>query len=255
MALKPVKTTENGKPATTEKAEATAKIMAEAQASAPDVNTEKLGSMSDKVEFIAPLGDPSHPDTTKDDAGNVVTTPYIVGYRLKALVDLTVPECGLGDDAKKNLMSFKDKNGTKQVKAGEEFDLTRFETGMLLAPEEFNGRITGGGKSYYATFQNLAKKDKSGKVSLTGASTDIPTVALKVDGAGSIKDQRILEVLSYTTEELENGTKRKHRTINKGFEKWAPLCVAQAPRVSQSSAPKNTRNQGARAFLEIVAKK
>lgn len=256
MALKPVKTNNETAKATT-KTEAATKVEAAAQASAPDVNPTNLGSMSDKVEFVAPLGDPSHPDTTKNADGTAVVTPYIVGYRFKALADMTVPECGLGDDAKKNLMSYKDKNGTKQVKAGETFDLTRFETGLLLAPEEFNGRITGGGKIYYATFQINGLKSKSGQLAATGTASDIPTVALKSEGPGSIKDQQIIEVLSFTSEKQENGTTKKNRTINRGFEKWAPLCVAQAPRTSAggSSAPKNVRNQKAAAFLQIVAKK
>lgn len=257
--LKPTKKIENEQATATAnaKAESAAKIEAGATASAPDVNNERLGIMSDKVEFVAPLGDPSHPDTTKDANGTAVVTSYIVGYRFKALADMVVPECGLGDDARKNLMSFRDKNGKKQVKAGETFDLTRFETGLLLAPEEFNGRINGGGKSYYATFQVNGLKSKTGQVATTGAATEVPTVALKSDGPGSIKDQQIIDVLTSTSTKGENGVVKKTRVIKPGFEKWEPLCVVQVARTSSGStaAPKNMRNQKAVAFLEIVSKK
>ena len=253
MALKPVKT-KNAE--ASPKAEAGAKEVAAATATAAEVDNGILGSMSDKIEFIAPLGDPSHPDTTKDENGNTKTTPYIVGYRFKALEDMTVPECGLGDDAKKNLMSYKDKNGTKQVKKGQEFDLTRFETGMLLAPPEFNGRVTGGGKSYYATFQTTGLKAKNGQVTQTGTASEIPTVSLKAE-VGSIKEQKIIEVLTFTSQKLENGTTKKSRTIIKGFEKWEPLCAVAAPRTSAKGEREktNARNEKAAAFLRIVAAK
>lgn len=235
------------------------KVVAAASAAAPAYDDEVLGSKSHTIEFIAPLGDPSHPDTVKDEKTGVVTkTPYIVGYRFKALEDVVVPECGLADDAKKNLMSYKDKNGTKQVKAGEEFDLTRFEAGLFLAPAEYNGKITGGGKSFTVVYQTNVVRSKSGKVGAASSATNIPTVAIKAD-SGSLKDYKIIEVLSFTAETAENGTVRKKRTINPGFEKWSPLCIAQAPRVgtgrSSEGTSKNVRNAKAEAFLAIVAKK
>jgi hypothetical protein len=256
----------NGAKSTETKVEAKAaqkeeaeKVVAAASAAAPVYEDGVLGSKSGTVEFIAPLGDPSHPDTVKDEkTGEVSKTPYIVGYRFKALEDMVVPECGLADDAKKNLMSFKDKNGTKQVKAGEEFDLTRFETGLLFAPAEFNGRINGGGKSFTVVYQTNVVRSKTGKVGQASSATNIPTVALKAD-SGSLKEYKIIEVLSFTAETGANGTVRKKRTINPGFEKWEPLCIAQAPRVgtgrSGESTPKNVRNAKAEAFLAIVAKK
>jgi hypothetical protein len=168
----------------------------------------------------------------------------------------------MGADARKNLMSYVDANGTKQVKAGEEFDLTRFEAGLLLAPPEFHGRITGEGKPFTAVYQQ--KKNpaaQAGKIADVSAAAAIPTVALRPE-SGSIKDYQIIEVLSFTSEKVPVGDKghvqiRKTRTINPGFEKFEPLCQAAPPRARKSSAstPKARRNSGAQAFLEIVAKK
>lgn len=235
------------------------KVVAAAAAAEPVASDDDLSCKSHTIAFVAPLGDPSHPDVVKNKVTNEVTsTPYIVGYRLKALEDMVVPDCGLGDDARKNLMSFKDKNGTKQVKAGEEFDVTRFEIGLLLAPREFNGRISGEGKTFSAVYQTNVVRSKSGKVGVASTATTIPTVSIKAE-SGSLKDYKIIEVLSFTAEKAENGTVRKKRTINPGFEKWAPLCLTQAPKGGSGrtgeSTPKNVRNEKAAAFLAIVAKK
>lgn len=237
------------------------KTQAEAVATAPAYDESIFGSKSDTIAFVAPLGDPSHPDTTKDKDGNTSVTPYIVGYRFKALADIEVPECGLDEDARKNLMSFKDKNGKKVVKAGETFDLTRFETGLLLAAPEFNGRLTGEGKTFTAVYQSNAVTSKNGTLGTSSASTEIPTVALKAE-SGSIKDYKIIEVLTYESRTIKMGSNgkpvtRKDRKIIPGFEKWEPLCIVQATRTRKegSSAPKNIRNKKAEAFLQIVAKK
>lgn len=236
--------------------EETQKVIAEATATAPEYADGVLGSKSGSIAFVAPLGDPSHNDVTIDKEGNKTSTPYIVGYRFKALEDITVPECGLDEDARKNLMSFKDKNGVKQVKAGETFDLTRFETGLLLAPAEFNAKVTGEGKSFTGVYQSTGVKPKSGELGKVSQSAEIPTFALKAD-TGSIKDYQIIEVLSFEKKTLENGQARKIRTIKPGFEKWEPLCRVQAPKMGGSTkvSNANVRNAKAEAFLKLVNSK
>ena len=244
------------------KSQAKTKANAAVDANTPKYDESILGSKSDTITFIAPLGDPSRPDTVTvenpDGTTTKSSTPYIVGYELEANVDMEVPECGLGEVARKNLMSYANPNGKKQVKAGERFYLTRFELGVLLAPPEFNGRITGGGKGFTAVYQRKEVRSSKGTLGETTSATEIPTVSLKAD-SGSIKDYQIIEVLTYTSEKGEKGTVRKHRTIKAGFEKWEPLCIVQAPKSrtkgEASSTPKNRRNAGAEAFLQILAKK
>lgn len=225
-------------------------------ANASTENLEGLGSKSGSIEFIAPLGDPSRQDTVQGEHGKSVTS-YIVGYRFKALEDMEVPECGLDPNrARADLMSFANKDGKKAVKAGEEFDLTRFETGLLLAPVEFNGRITGGGKNFTAVF--VVGNSKSA----TAGKDAIPTVSLRAE-SGSIKDYNMIDVLTFTTKEIgkdSNGkpVNRKERTIKPGFEKWEPLCIpAKRPtrEGGVASTPKDRRNENARKFLDIVAAK
>ena len=217
---------------------------------APVQATENTGIDSDKLVFLNPLGDPSKDDTTTVD-GKKVVCPTIVGYRLKTLIDLEIPDIGLGADARKNPMSFDESkiNNTRLVKAGETFDLTRFEAGILLSDDRFNSVISGGDKPMVCTYPKTVKEG-AGVVSTNSA---VPTITLRATNAGeSIRDYKFIEVLSFTTT-TENGQTRKHRTINKGFEKFEPLCKI-SQRVSSSAANSQgiKRNKGAEAFLAIV---
>lgn len=215
-----------------------------------------LGSMSDKLKLVCPLGDPSNPDTTNENGVKKVTST-IVGYRFVADVDLEVPDVEVGDDFKKNLMSFKgDPNKTRHVPAGTEFDLTRFETGMLISRDEFNGKALGGDKPVVCSYNTSTKKGSTGTVMTTSGATSIPSISLRAANQGqSIKDFPITDVLDYTTTKGENNTIRKIRTIKPGFEKFAALCVTavRTPGQGGSSVVKaNVRNKGAETFLKIA---
>lgn len=269
MPIKPI----NG-PATTEQAtpaaqptvnaaaaKEVAKSTVEAQASVElHTNNENLGIMSDKVAFVAPLGDPSTPDITPADESKGIarkSLPTIVGYRMKALVDMTVPDCGTGADFKKNRMSFDEskKNNRKAVKAGETFDMTPFEIGMLLSPVEFNGKATGGEIPVTVAYQFYKSKSKDGEPAKM--TKRIPAVSLRAMNKGqSIKDVDMIPVLTFTANKTDTGrTTSKDRKIIPGFEKWAPLCVTQAvggSRTGSSTSEANLRNKNADMFLSIV---
>lgn len=234
------------------------KAEAEAVVKAPSYDESIFYSKSGSVAFVAPLGDPSHPDVTTDKEGKKSVTPYIVGYRFKALEDMVVPHCGLGEDARKNLMSFIDKNATLAVKAGQEFDMTRFDTGLLLATPEFNGKITGEGKTFTAVYQSNSLKTKKGELGSVSSATEIPTVSLKAE-SGSIKDYAIIEVLDFVDDiNPVNNVKRKLRTCKPGMEYFENLCKVQTTRTRSAGSASSTkieRNKKAEAFLQIVAKK
>ena len=83
----------------TAEAKVEAPVAEEAQASvaqAADVVDDTVNSMSDKVAFVAPLGNPLRDDVTstkgEDGTTKKTITPFIVGYRMKALADLVVPD-------------------------------------------------------------------------------------------------------------------------------------------------------------------
>lgn len=253
----------------TEKKDAKAKTQAavEAQATVTEnADTSKYGIDSDKLIFLNPLGDPSQPDVTpvtKNGKTEKVTTSTIVGYRFKAAIDLDVPDVAPGADFRNNLMSYSgDVSATKHVKAGEEFILTKFETGLLISQERFNGRATGGDRPVVCSYTTVNKKSSAGAVASTSAASAVPSIALRAINQGqSVKDYKMEDVLDVQVEKVktQNGEMtRKHRTIKPGYEKFAMLCQekASAPRSGAgSSAPKNERNAGAEAFLRILAAK
>lgn len=247
-------------------AKATEKAVAEATAKAQmpvqEVNPEVLGSKSGTIAFVAALGDPSRDDITPANPEKGIerrVDPTIVGYAFKALEDMLVPDCGAPEDLKENPMAYVDAHGTKQVKAGDTFYLTRFETGMLLSPEEFNGRATGGEMPVAVSYTIYGAKAKDGSTAKVSDATRVPSVALRPAKTGmSIKDIAMINVLDFTTTKAENGQTRKKRTIKAGFEKWASLCKERtsAPRAnSGSSEAKATRNRNAATFLAIVNSK
>lgn len=216
-----------------------------------------LGNLADKLFLVAPLGDPSNPDTTNENGQKKVTST-IVGYRFKAEVDLEIPDVEPGDDFKKNLMSFKgDVNKTRHVPAGTEFDLTRFETGLLISREEFNGKALGGDKPVVCSYNMSQKKGSTGAVMSTSGASAVPSISLRAANQGaSIKDFPIIDVLTCQTIPTENGIPRKERTIVPGFEKFAPLCAkaVRTPGAGANALGKaNVRNKGAETFLKIAA--
>lgn len=223
-----------------------------------------LGIKSDKIAFVCPLGDPSRPDitaytdpVTKEQKKR--SDPTIVGYVFKALEDMEVPDCGLGDDFKTNRMSYVNPAGKKAVKAGEEFDVTPFEVGMLLSPEEYNAKATGGDMKVMLTYAFAAKKTASGEIQKTSAGTKVPNVTVKaMEKNESIKNVKMREVLTVTTTMNENGQKRMTRTINPGYEKYAVLCKTAPRRASagtrDGAVKKAERNRGAQGFMEAIQK-
>lgn len=240
------------------------KTEVEAEATVAPQNGVVYGADSDKITLVAPLGNPADPDTTsvKNADGTISknVTSTIVGYRFVSAIDLDVPDVEPTDDLKKNLMSFNpEKVGTtRHVPAGTEFDLTKFETGMLLSEERFNGRISGGGKEIVCSYNTQTKKGSNGALQTTGAASAIPVISLRpVKEGTSIKDMKCIDVLSVQETVGENGQKRKIKTINPGFEKFAPL-AKDAVRISgagtRTNAPKAPeRNKGAEAFLKIAS--
>lgn len=225
-----------------------------------------LGSKSDKIVLLNPLGDPSRLDITtrKVDGKEIKSTcSTIVGYKFKALEDVDVPECGLGEDARKNPMSFKETGKTKHVKAGETFDLTRFEAGVLLSQPQYNANICGEGHEYAVVYTKAANAPKGADGAARVAGANLPTVSLRGLNGVSIKDLKMIDVLSfesetYTDKEGKTRNRITSRTVTKGYEKWAPMCqtVHRAPGAgSRTAEDKNVRSASAEAFLQMVAKK
>lgn len=239
------------------------KNAAKAAAAEEGVASDVLYSKSGTLTLVATLGDPSRPDITNrmiDGKLQPKADPTIVGYQFVCSEDLVVPECGLGDDAKSNPMSYKDLKGTRAVKAGTPFNLTRMETGILLSRPEYNARINGGDKAFTVAYQK-SNRGSAGSEASKAMAQPLPTVSLR-GVTTSVKDIPCKAVLTFDEEERqtkdEKGKVRILKVrINKktvpGFEKFEPLC-RQAPRRPSEAVPTNSRNQGARDFLAAIAR-
>lgn len=224
---------------------------------------EVFGSKSDTIIFVAALGDPSRDDVTTKTVDGVEkksVDPTIVGYAFKCTEDVEVPDFGIPKDLKKNPMDYENLEGTRKVKAGEIFYLTRMETGAFLSQDEYSGRTTGGDMPTTVTYGSFRKTNKNGQQSAAAAGSDVATVSLRATNPNSsIKDIKMIHVLESVDSVGEGGRKIKKRTLNQGFEKWQSLCaVAARPkgtRAGAGSKPASKRNDRALAFKAILEKK
>lgn len=246
-------------------AEEAVKAKASAAAVEESIPADVLGSKSATLTLVATLGDPTRDDITIREVqgkpeGERVVTPTIVGYEFIASEDLVVPECGLGDDARSNPMSYKELAGTRKVKAGQPIALTRMETGILLSRPEYNARINGGDKEFVVAYQKSNRGAQGGEAA-KAAAQGLPTVALRGNGI-SVKDIPCKPVLTFSvkTEKTADGKDKRvfsDKAPVAGYEKWAPLCIAHVRKASAGAptTPANERNKNAALFLAAIQKK
>lgn len=219
------------------------------------------GTLSATVEFVGPLGDKSRPDKTPADPTKHIagrTDPTIVGYAFKALVDMEVPDCGEPQNLRNNPMDFEPSKmrNRRPVKAGEVFYLTRFETGVLLSPPEFNAQATGGEFPVSVVYQRSKKAPKSAAAVVT-SQTAFPGISLRPMNAnqGSVKDLMI-NVLDVQVETGADGkTTKKIRTLHPEFApKFNSLCkVAERVAGTRTASGNSNKkyNEGAQNFMNI----
>lgn len=219
----------------------------------PEVPEDLLESMSDKIEFIASLGDPSNDDvTTKkqpDGTEQKVVTPTIVGYQFKALEDMEIPDCGLTIGFKKDAMNYDPEKmqNKRMAKAGEIINLTPFETALLLSPPEFNGKVCGGDKVLYLVYNQKSLRRKDGTLNTVSDATRFPRAALRAEKGKSVRDYPIVNVLTYEDAVAPNGSKIKNRTIIAGFEKWDVLCQ-KSVRTSAGGSGRTSKADGRKQY-------
>ena len=125
------------------------------------------GSKSGEVEFLACLGDPTRRRSRKQDQRDIPTFD-VVGYRFKALADIKVPNAPLKPDFKHPTdvgeLTWED------VKKGEEFYLTVFETGVFISQPQYAGILNGNGEEVRVSF-TFARNRKDPLPQLQKAST------------------------------------------------------------------------------------
>ena len=139
------------------------------------------GSKSDKVVFIAALGDPAKKQNRVEGKKDIPSYKP-VGYAFKALEDMKIPRA----DLKQKFSSLMDVEPVawEEVKAGETFYLNLAETGMLISKPEFAGTFTGEGTGVRVTV--TFSQDR-----------ETPNIALKNIDGGSVKKNMILIAFGY----------------------------------------------------------
>lgn len=100
------------------------------------------GSKSGAVKFITALGNPKKP-VKRVQGGERLPSYEVVGYKFEALEPVQVPTCLPKKGAKSNMDV--EPPTWREVKAGEQFDLSCAELGVMIAGIEYAGIFNGGG--------------------------------------------------------------------------------------------------------------
>ena len=201
------------------------------------------------LAFVKLLGNPAIDDVRnivlEDGKKDTLRFPKTVGARFKVLKDMMIPDCGTDSRFRSDNMNFVNIDNWVEAKAGQEVDLTLFEVGLLLSQARFNGGCDGGEIPVRLSYAMKNAVDKSGKAITVASASKTPVIALVPGNAatGSLKEMGYINVLECTKVKNEKGkTHVASMTINKGFEKWSPLCERAAKRASVAGAGSTTAN-------------
>lgn len=195
-----------------------------------DEEKQLEGSKSDKVAFVAALGDPNKPSIRKEKKQDL-PSHKVVGYAFKALEDMDVPRA----DLKSNFQSFMDvgEMTTEHVKAGETFYLNIFETGALISESVYAGSFSGEG-----TTVTLGVKHSQNRKE--------PLPVLNKQGAGSIKEGMILVADMIGASETSKGTPKVKPEFASKFG------VLYEKRVSGKSGSSSSRGAQGESIKDIA---
>lgn len=130
------------------------------------------GSKSDKVAFVCALGDPSRKQARVENKTSVPSY-VVVGYKFRALEDMTVPKAPL-KQGMRTILDVEEPT-ERQVAAGEEFHMNIVETAMLISRVEYAGRFSGEGTQVALSVKTSNDREE-------------PLPILNKVGAGSIKE-------------------------------------------------------------------
>lgn len=198
-----------------------------------------IGKDQYNLAFICALGDPSRLEKGKrKDSDTGKMTSKVVGAKFQVLARMQIPVSPPQEDFWKNLMSYDKDNITWEWhEAGDIVLMTPFEYGLLLSQPSFNGYCLGGDRPVCITI-TTPRKDKAAMQTIA----KLPRVTLRPYGTNdTYKDTTIEDVLTCTTEIVneETGQRRKKKTINPGFEKWAPIIGRENAKRGRHAKPKS----------------
>jgi hypothetical protein len=172
------------------------------------------GAKSNTIQFITCLGNPARVQK-RTEAGSNKNSCQVVGYKLKALEDVEVPEAPI--TSKANIMEHGEIT-SRLVKAGEEFDVTCFELGALISRPEYAGKFTGGGDEVMI------------HVTMSSSRNNEPLTVLKRKNS-PIKDQ-----MTKIATEQEDGSGRKSYTVDPAYADKFGILFARKKKAGGSAA-------------------
>ena len=197
-----------------------------------NVDPKIVGSLSDSIELMATLGDPSRVKEIERN-GKKIQSMEIVGYEFKAYKDITVPDVDAGPFLhRKDLMAYTEetKNNTRKIKKGETFCMTLFETAKLLTSLEFNNTV---GKKNVFTLAFMKDVRKGVNVIREDGTKVLPKASLKATKGLSIKALPQREVFDVVRKQVEGKKKPVIvRTPKKEYAKWQALAKRKATTAS-----------------------
>lgn len=166
---------------------------------------EQAASMSDKIAFLYPLGNPTKVGTRTEKGKSEIPTIEVIGYAFKALANVEVPVIDREGLPKSNVMGYNSISWAK-VKKGETFILTRAELGEMIMQVQYAGTFTGDPENQVELAITVSKVAGNAYMPLTTLKkviidentsplkANITPVAVKKEGAkgNGIKDYNVL---------------------------------------------------------------
>ena len=202
---------------------------------------EAEGSKSDKIAFVACLGNPARSQSRKVE-GRYDPSYQVVGYKFRALEDVNVPVAPFKEGCK-DILEVVKSDATRPVKAGEEFDLNVMETAFLICRPEYAGSFNGEGRGVFIS-------------PTISATRQDPAPCMKAT-EGSIKENMIL--VAEMVDQTPDG-KGGRAIVKPEYEAFAELFKARSTRRSggasaASKAKGESVKNTAAAFRELFGMK
>lgn len=179
------------------------------------------GSKSDKVAFVATLGNPAKGQARKK-SGGYIPSNKVCGYQIKVLEDTTVPVAPLKEECKDEL-DVQLPATERAVKAGEVVTLNVIETALMISRTEYAGTFSGEGTHVYIS-ATISKSKKD------------PSPCLRA-GEGSIKENMIMVADMVGQKDGKGG----RAEVKEEFKEFAPLF---RPRSAKRGGTGNGRKSG-----------
>lgn len=194
---------------------------AQARANMSEDQKALEGSKSDKVAFVATLGNPAKSQPRKK-GGDYIQSNKVCGYQIKVLEDTTVPVAPLKPECKDEL-DVQLPATERKVKAGETVTLNVIETALMISRTEYAGTFSGEGTNVYI----------SATISKTKPD---PSPCLRA-ADGSIKENMIMVAEMVGQKDGKGG----RAEVKEEFKEFAPLF---RPRTAKRSGGGNGRKAG-----------